>query len=74
MLEKLKQIWGEFKIAIIVAVLFAVYYFGIKKGKNDEKASQTEAVLANISRADMARARLRDNRVLRGLRQKYTRK
>jgi hypothetical protein len=74
MLKKLKQIWTEFRIAIIIAAFFVAYYLGIKKGKTDEKAHQNKTVLANISRADMARSRLRDDRVVRGLRQKYTRK
>jgi DNA modification methylase len=74
MLKKLKQIWTEFRIAIIVAALFAVYFFGKNKGVENEKARQNSAVLANISRADYARSRLRDTGVLRRLRKKYGRK
>ncbi len=74
MLEKIKTIWAEFRIAIIAAAFFAVYFIGIRKGKTDEKARQNTAVLQNISRADMARARLRDNRILQRLHEKYGRK
>lgn len=74
MLDKLKQIWGEFKIAIIIAALFAVYFFGKNKGVENEKARQNKTILANISRADYARSRLRDTGVLRRLREKYGRK
>ncbi len=74
MLEKLKNLWAEFRIAIIIAALFAVYFFGKNKGVENEKTRQNKAVLANISRADYARSRLRDTGVLRRLREKYGRK
>ncbi|MDR0967521.1 MAG: hypothetical protein LBL75_01670 [Rickettsiales bacterium] len=74
MLEKIKNVWRDWKIAIVAAALFAVYFLGIKRGKSDEKASQNKSVLANISRAGVARRRLRDSGVLHRLRKKYTRK
>jgi hypothetical protein len=74
MLEKIKKWWGDWKIAIVAAALFVVYFLGLKRGKSDEKALQNKSVLANISRAGMARRRLADSRTLRRLRKKYTRK
>lgn len=70
MLEKLKQYW----IAIVAAAIFAAYLIGIKRGKDNEKASQNKATLANLSRAGVARSRLRDSGTLHRLRQKYGRK
>jgi hypothetical protein len=74
MLAKIKNAWTDFRLTIIIAAFFAVYFFAKNKGATDEKVRQNKAVLQNISRADMARSRLRDTGVLRRLREKYGRK
>jgi uncharacterized membrane protein len=74
MLDKIKNIWESCKFALVAVAMFAVYLAGKRRGKQDEKAQNDKAVLANISRSDRARARLADSDFARRLREKYTRK
>jgi len=74
MLSRIKQIWRDFRVVIISAAVLAAYLIGKKIGKEDEKIRQNKAVLANVSRADSARGRLRDPRVSKRLQDKYGRK
>jgi uncharacterized protein (UPF0333 family) len=73
MLDNIIKIWREFKIVVIAAAIAIIYFFGIKRGKDDEKAQNTKATLANVSAANRARARLNDPVFVRRMRQKYTR-
>ena len=61
-------------ILIGISTLLGAYLLGIKKGKENEKASQNQKILANVARANSARAALNDPAVVRRLREKYTRK
>lgn len=74
MLEKIKNIWGELKFALVALGLFVTYFIGRKRGEQDEKAQNDKAVLENISRSNLARRRLDDPAVARRVREKYTRK
>ncbi|GHT57642.1 hypothetical protein FACS18945_2420 [Bacteroidia bacterium] len=73
MLEKIRNFWQEFKIAIVAAVLAVVYFIGKRRGKENEKASQNEKVLENLGRADKARVGLRNPSVVDKLHDKYKR-
>ncbi|MBR4507266.1 MAG: hypothetical protein IKP24_01900 [Alphaproteobacteria bacterium] len=71
MLSKLKQ----YALAIVAGAVALAYFLGIKKGKQNEKAHQTNTLLANIQRADKARHTLADNPdAVRRLHNKYRRK
>ena len=70
MLDKLKQ----YKLAIIAGVVALAYFFGIKRGKNEEKAHQTDSLLADVARANRARAGLDNPDTVRRLHDKYRRK
>lgn len=71
MLSKLKQ----YALAIVAGAVALAYFLGIKKGKQNEKAHQTNTLLANIQRADKARHNLADNPdAVRRLHNKYRRK
>ena len=74
MLNKIKNVWDNCKFAIVAFALFLTYLVGRKIGKQDEKAQNDKAVLANISRANRARSRLGDADSARRVREKYTRK
>lgn len=73
MLEKLKKVWNDFRLAIIAGTLAIVYFFGKKKGKDDEKAQQNKKVLENVGEANKARASLRNTDTTRKLHNKYKR-
>jgi predicted negative regulator of RcsB-dependent stress response len=74
MLENVKNFWQEFKVAIVAGALALAYLIGIKRGKEHEKARQNKTILENVSRADTARARLRNPDAVRRLHDKYRRK
>lgn len=73
MLEKLKKVWNDFRLAIIAGTLALVYFFGRKRGKENEKASQNKKVLENMARANKARASLHNPDITRKLHDKYKR-
>ncbi len=73
MLEKLNKLWNDFRLAIIAGALALVYFFGKKKGKDNEKAQQNKKVLENMARANKARASLRNTDTTRKLHDKYKR-
>lgn len=73
MLGKIKQYWTEFRIVIIAGVIVLAYFFGIRKGRKNEKAFQNEKVLENLGRANKARAGLRNTSVVDKLHDKYKR-
>lgn len=73
MLEKLKKIWDDFRFAIIAGALAIVYFFGRKRGKDNEKASQNKKILENMARANKARASLHNPDTTRKLHDKYKR-
>jgi hypothetical protein len=73
MLEKIIKFWQDFKVAIVAGALALVYFIGIKRGKENEKASQNKKVLENLGRADKARAGLRNPAAARKLHDKYKR-
>ena len=71
MLSKLKQ----YALAIVAGAIALAYFFGIKRGKENEKAHQNNTVLANLQRANKARDSLADNPdSVRRLHNKYRRK
>ena len=70
MLDKLKQ----YKLAIIAGVVALAYFFGIKRGKENEKAHQNNTLLANLQRANKARNSLADPNTTSKLHNKYRRK
>jgi len=74
MLEKLKQFWNDFRIAIVASALAVAYFIGKKKGRENEKASQNKKVLENLGKADKARRSIADNPVaVQRLYKKYRR-
>ncbi|MFV0627300.1 MAG: hypothetical protein ACK5N8_08130 [Alphaproteobacteria bacterium] len=73
MLEKLKKVWNDFRLAIIAGTLALVYFFGRKRGKENEKASQNKKVLENMARANKARSGLNNPDTTRKLHDKYKR-
>jgi predicted negative regulator of RcsB-dependent stress response len=74
MLNRILKFWNETKIIIVASVIALAYFIGIKRGKNDEKAHQNKATLANLSRADSARRRLdNDPDAVRRLHDKFKR-
>jgi predicted negative regulator of RcsB-dependent stress response len=73
MLENIKNFWQEFKVAIVAGALALAYLIGKNRGKENEKARQNKAVLENVSRADTARARLRNPDAVRRLHDRYKR-
>lgn len=73
MLEKLKKAISDFRLAIIAGALALVYFFGRRRGKDNEKASQNKKVLENLERANKARASLRNPDTTRKLHDKYKR-
>lgn len=73
MLEKLKNVWNDFRFAIVAGALALVYFLGRKRGKENEKAYQNEKVLENLGRANKARAGLRNPDTTRKLHDKYKR-
>lgn len=73
MLNKIKTLWTESKVAIIAAALALAYLIGIKRGKNEEKTHQNTAILADISRANRARNSLSNADTVRRLHDKYRR-
>ncbi len=74
MLNKIKTLWTESKVAIIAAALALAYLIGIKRGKNEEKTHQNTAILADVARANRARAGLADSDTVRRLHNKYKRR
>lgn len=74
MLNKIKTLWTESKVTIIAAALALAYLIGIKRGKNEEKAHQTDTLLANVARANRARDSLGDADTVRRLHDKYRRR
>lgn len=70
MLKSLKQ----YALAIMAGAIALAYFLGIKRGKQNEKAHQTNTLLANIQRADKARHTLADNNTVSKLHNKYRRK
>jgi len=71
MLNTLKK----YALAIVAGAIALAYFLGIKRGKNNEKAHQTDTLLANIQRANKARDSLVDNPdAIRRLHNKYRRK
>lgn len=74
MLNKIKTLWTESKVAIIAAALALAYLIGIKRGKNEEKAHQNTAILADVARANRARDSLGDADTVRRLHDKYRRR
>lgn len=73
MLEKLKNIWNDFRFAIVAGALTLVYFIGRKRGKDNKKASQNKKVLENLGRTNKARASLRNADTIRKLHDKYKR-
>ena len=73
MFTKIKSHWNKLKLGIIVAAIALAYLSGKRKGKANEKISQTKAILANVQSANRARARLADPVVAKRVREKYTR-
>jgi hypothetical protein len=73
MLEKIRNFWQEFKIAIVAAALAVAYFIGKRRGKENEKASQNKKILENLGRADKARGSLRNPSVVDKLHDKYKR-
>lgn len=73
MLAKIKQYWTEFRLAIVAGIIALAYFIGIRKGKNNEKASQNKKVLANMARANKARTGLANSATTRKLHDKYKR-
>lgn len=73
MLETIKKYWTEFRLAIVAGALALVYFFGIKRGKDNEKAQQNKKVLENMARANKARGSLNNPDTTRKLHDKYKR-
>lgn len=73
MLNKIKKVWAECKVAIIATALALAYLIGIKRGKNEEKAHQDKTVLADVARANRARDSLGNADAVRRLHDKYRR-
>lgn len=74
MLTKIKAIWAEFKIGIIAAAIAVAYFIGIKRGKDAEKVHQNNTLLADVARANRARAGLDDAGTTKRLHDKYRRR
>jgi hypothetical protein len=72
MLTKIKNFLIAFGIAAMV--ICAAYFAGKRKGRQDEKIKNTEAVRKNIAAAMRARSMLGDSDFIRRLREKYSRK
>ena len=71
MLKYIKQFWGY----IIAGAIALAYFFGIKKGKENEKTHQTNKILANMESGNRARNSLdTDPDVRDRLHKKYKRK
>ena len=59
--------------AIAAGVIFAAYFAGKRKGKENEKIKNLEEIRKNVARAMRARAMLGDSMFVRRLREKYRR-
>ncbi len=71
MLNKLKQYWGY----VVAGAIALAYLIGIKKGKEHEKAHQTDTLLAHVESGNRARNRLNTDPAVRDqLHKKYRRK
>ena len=71
MLKYIKQFWGY----IIAGAIALAYFLGIKKGKENEKAYQTDKVLENMESSNLARNSLDTDPAVRDrLHKKYKRK
>lgn len=72
MISKIKETISS--VAIMAGLLFAVYMFGKRKGRNDERLKNAETVQKNVSKAMRARALLDNPDFVRRLREKYRRR
>ncbi len=68
--SKLKQ----YALVIAAGAVALAYFFGIKRGKDNEKAHQTNTLLANMERANKARDSVADPNTVSKLHDKYRRK
>lgn len=68
--SKLKQ----YALVIAAGAVALAYFFGIKRGKDNEKAHQNNTLLANMERANKARDSVTDPNTVSKLHDKYRRK
>lgn len=72
---RIKEYWNKYKEYIVAGAVALAYLFGIKKGKQNEKARQTKTVLQNVQRANKARDSVANNLdVVQRLHKKYNRR
>jgi len=74
MLTRIKAIWADCKLYIIAVAFATAYLIGIKRGKNEQKAHQNDTLLADLARANHARAGLNKPGTIKRLHDKYRRR